>query len=108
MGQFDENSELEKVLRIVKNHNISFDEICEKAGINRGRFNNIRRLHNGVHKAMLIETIKKNYPSVNFEAVKEPGVAQTYKDMFVEHLLTENKRLKEQIDLLIKKLLGDS
>lgn len=110
MGRFNEDSELEAVIRILKKKNINLYDVADKLEMTRTDINNIRRSIKSSKTDKLTEKIKQAYPSINFEDKPEQSDFNNdqYREKYIKSLEDEVQRQKIQIDYLLKKLLGEN
>lgn len=105
MNKFNWGSDLEITFSNLKAYGVSIEEISKKLNISRNKINNIRRLNNFVEKEWLNTEIHTNFKEMVQLSEGRRDHSNDDNERYVKYLEEENKRLKEQVDMLLKKLL---
>lgn len=104
MRRFKPESELENIISQLKEIGYEVNEIIRRVGIDRGKFNNIRKLNNKINRDWLTNEIRRLFDEFKESDDKKESEEFNLFD-YIKELQEENKRLKNQVDMFIKKLI---
>ena len=92
------------MIRELKTKGYKVNDIAYSVGLTRDKFNNIRKFNNKINRDWLTNVIRRQFEEFKESDEKKESEEFNLHD-YIKELQEENKRLKSQVDMFIKKML---